>query len=153
MEEEDRGRQEHRAWRPTETTLNPLLSCLLHDTPKGVCMHVCLCLCAGTRKTSVCIRDSFSEEGKEVASRVSVWLPCLCGCACACELGVCACRRAHWCWGTALPSVGTPKSPSGPLWTTSLSPLQAPRRLTSRVDQTGKAQGLPSSASVLALQG
>lgn len=103
---------------------------------------MCLCLCAGERPVSVSVTPP-RRKARELR-HVS-----LCGCR------VCVNVPAHVSWRVCmqactgagalpLPSAGTPNAPRASLdHFPSLPPLQAPRRLTSRVDQTGKARDSP----------
>ena len=118
---------------------------------------MCLCLCAGERPVSVSMTPS-RRKARELhhvspcGSHVCVNVPVhVSWCVCACK---CVHAGGHSCWGHCPFLPWGPQMLLRPLWTTfPPSLLQAPSRITSRVDQIGKAQRLPSSASILAFQG
>lgn len=147
------GKWEQRS--PASTTTNPLtdlelargcsptkslLSGLLHDTSKRS-MYACICV-------SVCWRAQCLCPRLLLGVRQGDCILCLCASLHPWEFvcGVCApasvwerVRRDTHMLGTVtlpLPSMAASEPPP--------PPLQAPSRITSRLDSTGKAQGSPS---------
>lgn len=118
---------------------------------------MCLCLCAGERAVSVSMAPSLSKARE--LHHVSVRVPHVCVIVSVestglsmplhvrgvCEHAVCACAGAS----DTVPSFhGTSQILLRPLWTTCPSPtLQAPSRITSRLDRIGQALGIPFSLS------
>ena len=128
-----------------------LLSGLLHDTPERS-RYACICVSVLVRGQSLCPWLFLVRQGNHIS--------CLCVSPCLyeCVYGAhgpvgasarklaCVSMQICACAGESDPSPSFPGA-SGP---PPLHPLQASNGIASRLDRTGKAQGIPFSLSALA---